>query len=176
MPIHLEFTPTFEDYFDSLRLHVKRSLWLRMNWFGVRVIAPVWGVLSILGAFWMLTWGPPGVSVGIVMVCGICLAGYPFYWRFKLKRCYVRTRTGDGSRAYDFGETQIRAQEPGAKSEIEWSAVRSIAEDKKVFLLYLAPAKYILIPKRLCAEEVADELQKLFAEKIRSSEPAQVAG
>ena len=172
MPIHLEYSLTFADYFGAQRLHARRSWWLRLNWIAGQIVAPIWGVLFIL--FVLLTSGP-GVSwvpIAIGCGCGLFLIAYPLYRRFKLKRCYMRTRIGSGKRAFEFGETQIRAQEEGSKSEIEWRLVQSFSENDKTFLLYLAPAKFIVIPKRVCADGQAESLRSLFRERIGKNDAA----
>ena len=91
---------------------------------------------------------------------------YPLFMRLRWKRCYVRTRSEEGECTVDFDDAMIRTAAANTRSEIQWQAVRSFSESQKVFLLYLAPAKFIVIPKRICAEKLADELRLLFKQEI----------
>jgi hypothetical protein len=169
MPIHLAFTLSFDDYFAAQRLHTKRSGWARFNWFMGRIFAPVWGVV-LLGLSYLMH--GPGVSLDSVMfvtACGLFLLAYPFYMQWKFKRCYTRTRVGDGDCTIQLGEDCIRMLGGNTKSEMDWAAVRSIAENEKVFMLYLAPAKFVAIPKRVCSPEQIEQLRSLFANHIPTS-------
>jgi hypothetical protein len=76
---------------------------------------------------------------------------------------------GDGSRVIDFDQNSIRANEANVKSEVEWAAIQSIKEDKNIMMLYLAPAKFVMIPKRARFEEQYSELQELFRQNIRAT-------
>jgi hypothetical protein len=60
----------------------------------------------------------------------------------------------------------IRVQAARMRSEVQWQAVRSFSENEKVFLLYLAPAKFMAIPKRICSEQEISELRSLFKQEI----------
>lgn len=170
MPTHLAFTLSFDDYFAAQRLHAKRSGWARFNWFMGRIFAPIWGLLLLALAY--LIHGP-GVSwdaIVFVAACGLFLLAYPFYMRWKPKRCYLRTRVGGGDCAIDLGEDCIHMVGGGTKSEIQWAAIRSVAENETIFMLYLAPAKFIAIPKLSCTPEQVEDLRQLFLRRIR---PAQ---
>src|SRR5664279_5460645 len=149
MLVHLEFTLGFNDYLDAQRLHARRSWWPRFNQFMGRFGFPIWGALILIFAY--LIHGP-GDRLFVLMMsaCGVFLLLYPFYIRFKLKRCYTRTRMDTGDCTFEFEGTCIRSEGSGTKSEINWSAIQSLSENDKVFLLYLAPAKFIVIPKRVC--------------------------
>jgi hypothetical protein len=50
---------------------------------------------------------------------------------------------------------------------MEWKAIHYFREDKSVFLLYLAPAKFIAIPKRVCTEEKITELRSLLSRQVK---------
>ncbi len=169
MPLSLTFTVTFNDFLAAQRLHAKRSLWLRINQIAGRIVAPIWGVLILILAYMI---HGPGVSIVPLLIMALCaglLILYPFYMRFKLKRCYTRTRLGDGTRTIEFNQQSIRSQETNVKSDIEWAAIQSISEDKNVLMLYLAAAKFMLIPKRVCSEGQLDELRSLFQNHIKST-------
>jgi len=76
--------------------------------------------------------------------------------------------SGAGDCAIEFDENIIRTQGPHSKSEINWKAIRSFSEDMKSFLLYLTPGKFIVIPKRVCANEQVEELRALFQRNVQA--------
>ena len=53
------------------------------------------------------------------------------------------------------------------KSDFDWTAVQLFREDKKIFILYIAAAKFIAIPKRVCTEAQTEELRSLFQREIK---------
>jgi len=62
---------------------------------------------------------------------------------------------------FEFDETSIRSTTQGTRGEIEWSAIRALREDEKLLLIYLAPAKMFMIPKRVCTPAQIEELRQL---------------
>ena len=149
MLVHVEFTLKFNDYLDAQRLHATRGWWPRFDQFMGRMGFPFWGVLLLIFAYLIHGPGVSWLPVLFMSACAVFLLLYPFYIRFKLKRCYTRT---EGS---------------GTKGEINWSTVRSFSENDKVFLLYLAPAKFIVIPKRACTESELAELRAQFQTNVK---------
>jgi len=165
MPIHIEYTSTFKDYLCAQRLHAKRNAWSRINNFAIRRLAPVWGVLILLLA--LLAYSPGAWRSGwfqLMVGCALILILYPLYIRYRLNSCYRRTRIGDGTRKIDLDEHPIKAQEGHTRSEFDWSAVHSIREDRHVIMLYIAPAKFLMIPKRCCSQQETDEVKRLYRE------------
>jgi len=166
MPIHIQFTMTFDDYLKAQRSHAKRNLWPRLNDLVNRRLSIVFGILILAFAGMIsgpgVSWTYPFTSM---IVCAIALFLVPLYVRLRLKSCYRRTRIGDGTRALDFDEQSIKAEEDHIRSEFGWSAIQFTREDKNVLMLYLAPAKFIAIPKRVCSTEQLEELRLLFREK-----------
>jgi hypothetical protein len=90
--------------------------------------------------------------------------------RWKLKRCFSRTRVGDGDCKIELGEDCIRMAGGNTKSEIDWAAVRSMAENERVFMLYIAPAKFIAIPKKVCGSDQIEEFRQLCSRRISSAQ------
>jgi hypothetical protein len=56
-----------------------------------------------------------------------------------------------------------------SKSELNWKAIKSFRENKRIFILYLAPARFIAIPKRVFSEAQIEELRTLLLRKIPSA-------
>jgi hypothetical protein len=166
MPIQLRFTLTFEDYLASMRLHAMKNWWLRLNYFTARFMVPVLGACFIL--LGLLSFGHGALSAFLIYDFGFgaLFVLYPWYYRARLKRCYRRTRTGSGDTSVEIGEEMIRVQAENTSSEFTWKAVQLFREDQKVFMLYLAPAKFIALPKRAFTPEQIAELQSLLARRF----------
>ena len=166
MPVHLNFAFTFQDYFNAQKLHAKSSWWLRLNLFLAQIGLPILGVSIILFMLWAFRFIDSLPLVLFEFGIGLFLSFYPFYFRLRMKRCYNRILIGSGERTYDFDDSKILLEEANAKSEILWPAVRSFAEDKDSFLIYLAPAKLIMVPKRVCSEPQLSELREMCRRNI----------
>jgi hypothetical protein len=169
MHLPLDFILTFDDYLDAQRLHSRRGWWPRVNWLMTGIGFPIWGVLILAFAFLIHGPGVGWEPIVFMSACGIFLLAYPFYVRFKLKRCFIRTRIDSGECSIELGDDIIRTHSSATRSEIEWKAVRSFRESKKVILLYLAPAKFILIPKRVCSAGQTEELRGLIQSRLKSA-------
>lgn len=161
MPIHLQFTLTLEDYVNAQFLYTRRSWWMSLNYFLYLYGFPALGLLGLLSTIYLFQIGTQLYSMIAVLAASLFLICYRPYYFFRLKRCYTQTRIGSGESSYDFDETLIRLEENNAMSEIKWAAVRSIAEDKNTFLIYIARAKAIMVPKRVCPEPQLTELREL---------------
>jgi hypothetical protein len=165
--MQIQFTTNFRDYVAAQTLHAKRSGFPYLAHCLSHCFYPVFGVLILLFEFTPHHLaGSPQPKVYSV-ICGITLLCIPVYLRLMWKRCYSRSRTGSGECILDFSEEMIRAKGEHSKSEIEWSAIRSFSEDERAFLLYLAPARFLPIPKRFCTEVQIEELRSLFQRQIR---------
>ena len=166
MSIRLQFTLSFEDYVEAQRLHAKRGWWPRLNLVLAYTLVPVMGILWILGTFFLVRLADSPAFFLFEIGVGFFFACFPLYLRMRWKRCYRRTRTEPADCTVEFDDSMIRTQAANMRSEIQWAAVRSLSENKKVFLLYIAPAKFIAIPKRICTEQTIDELRSLFKRDI----------
>jgi hypothetical protein len=164
--ISLSYKLTLEDYLNAQQLHAKRGFWPRTASFLRNWLFPFLGVCFLGIAF--LEWrGPANGSVLSSVVAGVLLVGCPFYVRRKYRRFYQRTRTGSGDMSLTFGEDNFLAEKQNfSKGEYNWSAVKSWRENAKVMLLYLAPARFIVIPKRAISEPQLQELRALLERKI----------
>lgn len=166
MTVHLHFDFNFDDYLNAQRLHAKSSWWLRINYLLARIGLPIFGIVIIAATLWAVKFIDSLPLLIFEFSIGLFLTFYPVYFRFKLKRCYVRTRIGSGERTFDFDDTIILLEEANAKSEVNWAAVRSFSEDENSFLIYLAPAKMIMVPKRICPEPQLTELHEMCRRNI----------
>jgi YcxB-like protein len=167
MPVNLQFTLTFEDYLNAQRLHARKNWWLCLNYFAARYVLPVLGVLLILLGFLIFGHAVPSMLSTINFGLGVFFVLYPWYYRARLKRCYLRTRTGKGETSVELGDETIRVMAENVSSDINWKAVQSCREDKNVFLLYLAPAKFIVLPKREFSPDKIVEARSLLTQRAQ---------
>jgi YcxB-like protein len=168
MPIQLKYTLSFEDYLAAQRIHAKSNWWLHLNQVLGRRILPVIGILMIyLGlAGGLGGHGSAWVPALLMLSLGAFFALYPFYMTYKLKRCFERTRTDTAEFTIEFDEELIRTASLNSKSEIAWAAVNATAQDDNVFLIYLAPAKFLVVPMRVCDEQQLIEVRELCERKV----------
>jgi hypothetical protein len=166
MPVILNFTLTFEDYQNALRLHARKNWWLCLNYFAARFVLPALGVLLILLALLISGHSVPSPLAIFNFGLGVFFVLYPWYYRARLKRCYRRTRTGS-EQSVELGEELIRMVAENTSSELTWKAVQFVREDQNVFMLYLAPAKFIALPKRAFTPEQISELEELLTRKVQ---------
>jgi hypothetical protein len=103
------------------------------------------------------SWGAgflPAISVLLLL---------PVFFQFNLRRSYKRSRVTDGECILEFTDDSIEAVMPGyAKSIFEWQAVRQFQENGKTLLVYVAPTRFFVIPKRVLIDAQRDELLGLL--------------
>jgi len=163
--IALRYKLTFEDYLSAQELHAQRGFWLRRYPFLANWLYPLLGVCFLAIAF--LQWrghASTGSVLNSIFV-GVLFAGGSFYVRWKHKSIYKRT--GGGDWILRFSESNFLAEKQDfSKGEYNWSAVKSWRENAKVMLLYLAPALFVVIPKRATSEQQLSDLRALLARKV----------
>ena len=162
--MQLRYELTLSDYLSAQALHAKRSGLSYFSRILGYVICPVLGCLFLA---WNLASGLFTSSPAIAVLVPVYLLACPLILRWNLRRCYRRTRSSNCGCTIDFEPNLVRTASASTRSEIEWSAIRRFSEDNRTLLLYLAPAKYIAIPKRVCTAEQVRELRALFETKIR---------
>ncbi len=165
--MQVTYSTTFRDFANAQALHAKRSEASYIaNCLG-RYIYPIFGLAVMLFEFTPhhVNGSPPSKLVSAL--CGSALILIPVFLHLNLKRCYNRSGAGSGACTIDFDDDGIRAVGAHSKSELEWSAIQSHSEDKNVFLLYLAPARFLPVPKRFCTVDQVNELRLLLENKMK---------
>jgi len=79
-----------------------------------------------------------------------------------LKSCYKRTRSDSGACKVTLEHERIQFEGSASKGELAWRAVKQLRENDAVFLLYTAPAKFMVLPKRACTAAQIEEFKALF--------------
>ena len=165
--MQIQFQLSLDDYLAAQRLHAKRSFWSRLVRVLTRYIYPAIGLVFLALSSLFIFDKASMESSSTMLICGIILVFYPIYLHFWLRRCYKRTRSGNDGCQLIFDEGRISVEGQYSKGEMEWKAIHYFREDKSVFLLYLAPAKFIAIPKRVCTEEKITELRSLLSRQVK---------
>ena len=165
----VEYNLTFRDYKAIQTLHAKRSAIPYLAHSVSRYLYPVFGICILVFEFTPRHFvGSPHPKL-IGTVCGLLLACLPLYLEWAWRRSYKRMRIGAGDCSIEFDDEMIRSKGLHTRSEMEWTATQSSSEDSKVFLLYLAPARFVVIPKRVCTNEQMNELRTLLQNHVKSN-------
>lgn len=162
------FTPSFEDFLAAQRLHAKHSIWSRFGRVLRRYIFPAIGLIFLAFSILFVLRDEYIESASIMFFLGLIFALPSILRLIRIRRRYRRTRSGSGECEIDLSEDRICTKRQYSKSEVDWKAIHSFSEDGKVFLLYLSPAKTIIIPKRVCSETQVNELRALLSQKVQS--------
>lgn len=166
MPIHLEFTLTFKDYLQAQDVHARCGAGQLSMGALSGIIFSTAGIITLVLAVTIARNPGSGENAIIVASVGALLLFFPFYYRFRHKSRYRRTLVDDGKYMLDVSDDLIQYESANTKSDIQWNAVQYFSEDKHLFLVYIAPAKFIPVPKRVCSTQQIDELRSLFQRHI----------
>ena len=164
--MRLQYKLTFQDFLAAQALHSKRSALSRINFLGPIYLFPIIGLGFIA---WAKLLHATGASMATLVGAGVYLLVCPFLVRSRYKRLFHRTRSTDEPSTIDFNDQMIRCQGPHSKGELEWAAVQSFSEDDRTLILYLAPGKFLCIPKRVCDAAQVESLRAMFQDKIETA-------
>ncbi|UWZ83506.1 YcxB family protein [Occallatibacter riparius] len=159
----LQFHFELSDYVQAQRLHRQTSRAL------FDFLLPACGAIFFAVGMAMRRTGSY-TTAGIEFTASLLFLSFPVLVRLNWRYCYRRTRSNDGEWNLEISDDLIRTHTNNSKSEVHWSAIRSFAEDQNMFLLYLAPAKFLPIPKRACTAAQIDELRVLFTQRVGTSQ------
>jgi hypothetical protein len=130
-------------------------------------MSPVLGVgVLLLGFFffhshWGLWEGWVECLVGLYFIFATPIA------KILLGRRYRRTRIHQGPLTLRFEEDAIYSECPGtSSSRIEYSTIKRLYPAMNSILIYLAPAMFLVVPKRLMSDEERVSLVDLLEAKI----------
>lgn len=161
------FQSTVQDFIDSQRTHA----WRRYSPAKARLqrmLSPVFGsLLVVIG----LVGYKIGLSIGLVIfeiVCGLYVAlGTSVVAPLLYRRQYRRRHCGQlHENVITFSDESIDCQSPGhSQGTLEWPAIRGVIESDTTILLYLAPAHFLPIPKRVVSESEVQEILTMVRSK-----------
>lgn len=126
MPIHLEFTLTFEEYLSAARLKSRQNAWARFSLLFQEFLAPILGITIGIFALLRAVNGERGILLAIMLCTAIYLVAFTNP-RTRFKQAYKQTGA-NAEQSWEFDESRIRSQNSTSKSEFMWDAVRSFTE------------------------------------------------
>jgi len=162
MPIDLKYTLSLDDYRAAQYFHNERGVWPYLNHFTARFVLPVIGAVLIAGSVLLLSEGSLHTVAPVLLCFGIYLASYALFYRYRLRRRYQRTRTDSNERRVTFSEDVIHVEEANSSGDLKWAAAKRFSENEKVFLVYFAEAKFMILPKRMFQPGQADALRPYY--------------
>jgi hypothetical protein len=165
--IALRYELSFKDYVSAQLFHAKRSLWPRFLFFIAWWIYPLVDLFFIASAFLMWRGHASATSIGGAFGLGVIMGCWRFYVRRNYKKRYRQTRCGEGDSELLFTENFIFSEKRDiAKSEFSWKSAKSWRENATVLLIYVAPALFIIVPKRTISESQLHDLRELLRRKV----------
>lgn len=166
--MHLTYSLTFRDYKAAQTLHAKRSEIAYLTHCVGYYLWPILGVCFLAFEFIPHHIGASPQPKFLTTFSGFVLLCCPLFLHLMMKRSYKRTRSGTGDCTIELDQEMIRTKGLHTKSEMEWTAIQSFSEDSKTFLLYLAPARFVVVPKRACTDEEVNELRTLLQNRVKN--------
>ena len=172
----MRFKLSLEDYLNAQRFHAKRSMSSRFTFFVVWWVYPTVGLSLIAIAFLIWRYHPLSANtagaIGGLLGGGGVLACWRLFIRRNFKKSYRRTRCGEGDVEVLLNENGIFSEISGlTKGEFSWKATKSWREDKEQVLIYLAPAIFVILPKRVVTESQLNDLRELLHRKMTPVAP-----
>lgn len=164
MQIRFEFT--LEDYLAAESLHATRSLGSRIETVLNYWIIPLIGALGLACALLLMRDRSSQDSAITLFVIAPLLLLYPVFLRIRLRRAYIRNQSGPEERTMTFEPGRLVIEGPNSRSEMNWKAIKSYRVGDKVMLIYLAPGRFIPIPKRACSDALIQEIHSLLMRKL----------
>ena len=85
-------------------------------------------------------------------------------WRFK--RDFPKAKTLQGEKTAVLGEESIYISGAFGESKINWTAFGKYAETPNLFVLFIPPRVFYMLPKRALSPADQDAIRQLLAQKI----------
>jgi YcxB-like protein len=157
--VRIEFTTTLQDFVAAQRLHCFRKYGSGSGRLP-RILYPILGALTLVYSFHLFHQGGVTSLALLELFCGLylLLAGNviaPYLYR----RRYLRTRGSEGGINLDITEESIQLDCPGRSSgRLEWNAILGVLDGPSVTLLYLSPATFLMVPRRVLSGAMHQDL------------------
>jgi hypothetical protein len=168
--MQIAYTLTFPDYLEAQRVHASRStraqIFRFLNWW----FFPVLGLVLVVTSLILWREGSALITVSLVLLYGLFLVSYRYLLQGRVRKVYRETRRGTGATLLDIDDDHFFCEWPDfAKTSIAWQAVKKFRENEKVILVYVAPAIFLILPKRSLSPEQYGQLVFLLNRKVASS-------
>jgi len=151
------------DYIEGYKQYAARSSrrWLtRLCW----TLMVICLLIAVFGSV-----GPSGnVKTALPM---FLLTGFWFYyattiWKKAGRRSFSERPELAQEFIVDVDDSGIAFDGPISKMRWTWAAFIKFAEADKLFLAYLSPCAFVILPKRLLVPEGNDQLRELLRQKL----------
>jgi hypothetical protein len=166
--LHIKYTLTAADVDASHDLHSRSSSKLRFRRINVLWLDPVaWvallalAVAALMRARDVVQFATAGALAG----ASVLRLWYRFRRSNLLQKQFARTHTGKEAQ-FDFDLHQVRCTSDNSVSEMSWSTFSGASSDSRLFLLYFAPANFLIFPRRAMTPAEQSELNALFTEHL----------
>jgi uncharacterized protein YhhL (DUF1145 family) len=165
----ISYNLSLSDYLAAQHPHYRQTLSKRLSLILIYGVFPLLGIL--FGFFYLLSLvHPTGKPFSFTFVISTAfLLLIPLWFQFNLRRLYKKSRVSDENCNLQFTDENIYAEMPGySKSTVERRAIRNYKEGGKAILLYMAPTRFFVVPKRVLKLGQRDELIALLDRKIET--------
>ena len=153
---YVDFALSRKDYRDAAKLHnLKGGGWRRLTRVVAIAAVSTWGCV--------VTWKYVSASRDPIVLVGLValLVAAPAYGKLKRK---VSNKYFGSLRTY-FNEDGLQTQYPAAQTRKSWSQFIGYLEDSEVFLVYLNPKFFSIVPKRALGGQ-CERFQALLKTKL----------
>jgi len=128
---------------------------------------PIIGLLPLAFGLWLFYMHWSKWSAWAETILGLyCILGAPIT-KALLRRRYKRTRIGASQLTLRFEDDALYSDcADTSSSRIEYATFKSVRETKEFVMIYLAPAVFIAVPRRVLTGDQESQLLTFLAGKI----------
>jgi hypothetical protein len=156
--VQIEFTTTLQDFVAAQRLHCFRKYGQGSGHLP-RILYPILGALLLAYASHLYRTGATNVAL-LEAFCGLyLLLGGNVIAPYLYRRRYLRTRGNESGTILNITEDSIHVECPGRSSgKLEWNAMLGVFDGPTITLLYLSPATFLMIPRRVLSGKMHEDV------------------
>lgn len=157
----VSYQGTLEDFVEAARAFSGQ------RWYG-RWASPslyVIGTLTIVGTLYY-AWEYGGEAYPLGLILGVTLLALPAAMRAGVVSTFKQRTSFQRPVTLGICDEAVEVTTAESTGKLEWSAFHKTVEAKNVFLLFLDPLYYIVVPKRAFTPEQLAEFRELLARKI----------
>jgi hypothetical protein len=152
-----------DDYIQGYRTYARRGprKWTTRLLWAMAIAGIVIGILGSIGPK-----GSIGPAVPLFLIAAYLCYSATMVWAKAGRRAF----SGRPELAQEFtvevDESGIRFNGPISQLRWSWAAFVKYIEADKLFLAYLSPCAFVILPKRVLRSGESDELRALLADKL----------
>jgi len=158
------------EYFKATKEYCYR---LRRSGLISRLVTPVGILLSLLTGFVLvfITVHDPVVWLGLVLglYAALCRS---VLWPYRVRRIFRKSPNLLLEQHLLIGDEAIEVETNVSRGEMRWQGFQKAYETTDVFLLFLSPVSFFLLPKRAFAPDDLDKLREVLRSKGLLPQPS----